>query len=61
MLPDLTKFLSSSSRTLLKRGFQTLHYCNFAWGLPIHTRFDDLDPWSQVCRDRKVQIVFLQF
>ena len=23
--------------------FQTLHYLNLAWGLPIDTRFDDLD------------------
>ena len=40
--------------------FQTL-YQNLAWGLPIHTRFDDLDlvSRSQVCQNNKLQIVFL--
>ena len=38
---------------------------DLACGLPIHTKFDDLDliSWSQVCRNHKLQIVsrFLWF
>ena len=35
-----------------------LHDCNLAWGLPIHTRFDDLYliSRSQVCQNHKLQI-----
>ena len=40
--------------------FQTLHDYNLAWGLAVHTRFDDLDliSRSQVCQNHKLQIVF---
>ena len=33
--------------------FQTLHYDNLAWGLPIHTWFNDLDlvSKSKVCQN----------
>ena len=38
------KYISFAfSLTLFERGFQTLHYDNLAFGLPSHTRFDDLD------------------
>ena len=37
-----------------------MHDYNFAQGLAIHTRFDDLDliSRSQVCQNHKLQIVF---
>ena len=37
-----------------------LHYYNFAWGLPIHTRFEDLDFVSrlQICQNHELQIGF---
>ena len=40
------------------KGFQTLHYYNLPWGLPIHTRFGDLNLVSrlQVCLNHKLQI-----
>ena len=39
---------------------QTLCYYNLAWGLPIHTRFDDLDLVSRslVSQNNELQIVF---
>ena len=41
MLSDLTVTLAVWW-TLFKEVFQTLHDYNLAWGLPFHTRFDDL-------------------
>ena len=40
--------------------FQTLHNYNLAWGLPVLTRFDDLNivSRSQVYQTHKLQIVF---
>ena len=40
--------------------FQTLYHYDLALGLPIHTRFDDLDAVSrsQVCYKHKLQIAF---
>ena len=39
--------------------FETLHYYNLVWHLPIHARFDDFDlvSRSQVCQNHKLQIV----
>ena len=44
----------------LREVFQTLRDYNLAWGLAIHTRFDDLDLISrlQVDQNHKLQIVF---
>ena len=50
VFPDLMKtVLLAFSWTLFKQGYQTFHYSNLAWDLPIHTRFGDLD---QVSRSR---------
>ena len=60
MCSDLTKTLMLAISRTLKEVFQTLHdYC-LARGLPIHTRFDDLDlaSRSQVCLNHKLPIVF---
>ena len=45
----------------LREVFQTLHDHNFALGLAVHTRFDDLDLIlrPQVCQNHKVQIGLL--
>ena len=58
MFPDLTKTLTLDF--LMDTIFQTLHDYNFARGLAVHTRFDDLEciSRSQVCEILKLQIVF---
>ena len=47
----------------LKEVFQTLHDYNLAFGLAIHTRFDDLDliSRSQGCQKYEVKIVLFRF
>ena len=47
-------------RHCLREVFQTLHDYNLAWGLEIHTRFDDLDLISRlcICQINRLQIVF---
>ena len=57
MFSDLTKTLILAH--CLKEAFQTLHDYYLARGLPIYTRFDDLDliPKLQVCQNHKLQIV----
>ena len=49
-------FLADSVREV----FKILHGYNLAWGLAIHTRFDDLDliSRSRVCQNYKQYIVF---
>ena len=43
VFPDLTKtLLMTFSWTLFKGDFLNLNYYNLVWGLPIHTRFNDL-------------------
>ena len=61
VFPDLTTTFSLAFSWTLSEVFQLLHYFNFAWGLPIHLRFDDFDlvSRSQVCQNHKLQIVFL--
>ena len=62
MFPDVTKtLLSAVSRTLFKRGFLKLRIIiTLLGGVPIHTRFGDLDfiSKSEVCQYLKLPIVF---
>ena len=62
MFPDLTKRKTYHwlfHRHCSSKVFQTLHYYNLAWGVPIHTRFEDLVSMSQVCQSHNLQIMFL--
>ena len=44
MFHDLTKLIFGFFMdTVPSKIFLTLHDYSLAWGLPIHTRFDDLD------------------
>ena len=61
MFPDLTETFRWLFRgQYSSKFFQTLHCYNLALGLPIHTRFDDLDPFSraQMRQNHKLQIFF---
>ena len=62
MFSYLTKTLTLASGHCLREvRFQTLRDCNLAWGLAIHTWFDDLDhdSRSQVCENHKVHFLLL--
>ena len=64
MFPYMDKnFIVGSHRHCSGVVFKTLHNYNLAWGLPICTRFGDLDlvSKSQVCQNHKLQIVFFSF
>ena len=43
MFSDMTKTLMLAVWQMLREVFQTLRDYNLAWGLAIHTRFDDVD------------------
>ena len=59
MFPDLTKtfnfgfFAHRSSEV-----FKILQDYKRSWGLPVHTRYDNLDRVSQVCQNHKLLIDF---